>query len=52
MASSLTIECSKSLKTVAGYVSDAKGVHDLYLVFKGSGEGNLFKFDYWKFCKK
>jgi beta-xylosidase len=29
-------------------VTPVKGVHDLYLVFKG-GEGPLFQFNYWKF---
>jgi len=28
-------------------ISGAKGVHDIYFVFKG-GEGNLFNFDWWK----
>ena len=32
-------------------VSKAKGVHDMYLVFKG-GEGDLFNFDWWKFSTK
>lgn len=31
-------------------VSNIKGVHDLYLVFKGEGD-NLFDFDNWKFIK-
>ena len=35
-------------KTVSCKVGKVKGVHDLYLVFKG-GEGNLFSFDWWKF---
>ena len=29
-------------------VKKIKGVHDLYLVFKG-GEGELFNFDWWRF---
>ena len=29
-------------------VNGIKGVHDLYLLFKG-GEGELFQLDYWKF---
>jgi len=29
-------------------VAKAKGVHDVYFVFKG-GEGNLFNFDWWRF---
>ncbi|ADQ79770.1 glycoside hydrolase family 43 [Paludibacter propionicigenes WB4] len=28
-------------------INRAKGVHDIYFVFKG-GEGNLFNFDWWK----
>jgi len=28
-------------------INGAKGVHDIYFVFKG-GEGNLFNFDWWK----
>ena len=32
-------------------VSGATGVHDLYLVFKG-GEGDLFKFNWWKFKRR
>jgi arabinoxylan arabinofuranohydrolase len=35
-------------KTVSGKVAKTKGVHDVYLVFKGSN-GNLFNFDWWKF---
>lgn len=30
-------------------VRKAKGVHDLFLVFKGNPGDNLFNFDYWKF---
>lgn len=29
-------------------LNKTKGVHDVYLLFKG-GEGELFKFDWWKF---
>lgn len=35
-------------KTVSCPVSDAQGVHDLYLVFNG-GEGTLFNLNWWKF---
>lgn len=35
-------------KTFTTKVNKQKGVHDLYLVFKG-GDGELFKLDYWKF---
>lgn len=30
-------------------VTDATGVHDLYLLFRGGSGDNLFKFDHWKF---
>jgi len=33
-------------------VSGATGVHDLYMIFKGQAEGDLFKVDYWKFNQK
>ena len=32
-------------------VSNAKGVHDVFFVFKGP-EGNLFNFNWWKFSKR
>ncbi|MBS1565931.1 MAG: carbohydrate-binding protein, partial [Bacteroidetes bacterium] len=32
-------------------VNNAKGLHDLYFVFKG-GSGELFCFDWWKFNQK
>ncbi|KAK0384969.1 hypothetical protein NLU13_7447 [Sarocladium strictum] len=35
-------------KTVRCDVSGAEGTHDLYFVFRGSGEG-LFNFDWWQF---
>lgn len=38
-------------KNVSTNVSGAKGIHDLYLVFKGNGSEHLFNFDYWKFGK-
>ena len=34
--------------TVSGKVKKTKGVHDLFLVFKGS-KGELFNFDWWRF---
>ncbi len=37
-------------KTQSCKVNSVKGVHDLYLVFKG-GEGNLFNFNWWKLTK-
>ncbi|MFA9390357.1 MAG: glycoside hydrolase family 43 protein [Prolixibacteraceae bacterium] len=35
-------------KTLACKIAKTKGVHDVYLVFKG-GEAELFNFDWWKF---
>lgn len=37
-------------KTVTANITGAKGVHDLFLVFKGEGD-DLFKLDWWKFDK-
>jgi hypothetical protein len=31
-------------------VTNVKGIHDLYFVFKGN-DGKLFNFDWWKFNK-
>lgn len=33
-------------------VKNAKGVHDVYFIFKGDHGEKLFNFDYWKFKKK
>lgn len=33
-------------------VTDADGIHDLFLVFKGDFAGDLFKVDYWQFAKR
>ena len=30
-------------------VSNANGVRDLYLLFKGGGDASMFDFDYWRF---
>jgi beta-xylosidase len=35
-------------KILSCKVEKTKGIHDLYLMFKG-GEGNLFNFDWWQF---
>ena len=35
-------------KTLTCKVKKTKGIHDLYLIFKG-GEGDLFNLDYWMF---
>ncbi|HQF55035.1 MAG TPA: glycoside hydrolase family 43 protein [Fibrobacteria bacterium] len=39
-----------SWKSVTTTVSGATGVQDLYLVFKGSGTGELFNLDWWRFA--
>lgn len=36
-------------KEMTTNVTGATGVQDLYLVFKGSGSGELFNLDHWKF---
>ncbi len=33
-------------------VTDADGIHDLFLVFKGDSVSDLFKVDHWQFAKK
>lgn len=33
-------------------ITPTTGVHDLYFLFTGSGEEELFKFDYWQFEKE
>jgi hypothetical protein len=33
-------------------ITDASGIHDLFLVFKGEEEGSLFNIDCWQFGKK
>jgi len=35
--------------TAAANVTGATGVHDLFLVFKGDADGDLFKMDWWRF---
>ena len=32
-------------------ITQAYGVHDLFFVFKGKAQNNLFKFDYWQFAE-
>jgi arabinoxylan arabinofuranohydrolase len=39
-------------KTQSAPVSNATGVHDLFLVFQGSPTGQLLNLDYWKFNQK
>lgn len=36
--------------TITSAVKNAKGLHDLYFVFKGDG-AELFQFDWWKFSR-
>ena len=36
-------------KEVTVNVTNVQGIHDVYMIFKGSQEGALFKFDYWRF---
>lgn len=35
-----TVDCS---------IKDADGVHDVYFVFRGEGENELFNLDWWQF---
>ncbi|MFC0470758.1 glycoside hydrolase family 43 protein [Halalkalibacter kiskunsagensis] len=37
--------------TLRTAVSDVEGVHDLYFVYRGKSDQNLFKIDYWQFSK-
>src|SRR5690625_1164615 len=32
-------------------VTNVSGVHDVYFIFTGEEEGNLFNFDYWRFTE-
>ncbi|WP_167608033.1 glycoside hydrolase family 43 protein [Maribellus sediminis] len=41
---------AQSWKTLSTKIKAAKGVHDVFLVFKGE-EGDLFNFDWWQFKK-
>ncbi|RKR81776.1 carbohydrate binding protein with CBM6 domain [Mucilaginibacter gracilis] len=41
----------KNWANVSCDIKDTKGVHDIYLVFRG-GEWHLFNFDWWKFTAK
>ncbi len=50
----LTVPGTKGkIETLSCPIKDAKGVHDLYFVFKGSKhqKADLFNFDSWKFSK-
>ncbi|MGO8763526.1 MAG: family 43 glycosylhydrolase [Limisphaerales bacterium] len=42
---------SEAWQMKTAVVSGATGVHDLYFVFTGQGDGHLFNVDYWKFDK-
>ncbi|WP_284640821.1 carbohydrate-binding protein [Paenibacillus silviterrae] len=41
-----------SWKTKTTSISDAPGVHDLFMVYWGATTGNLFKVDYWQLEQK
>jgi len=41
---------STTWKTVSTTVTGARGVQDLFLVFRGSGTGGLFNLDWWQFA--
>ncbi|HEX9062002.1 MAG TPA: carbohydrate-binding protein, partial [Clostridia bacterium] len=41
---------AQTWKTIETNISGATGVHKLYLMFTGTGTGNLFNFDYWQFA--
>ncbi|MFC4098209.1 carbohydrate-binding protein [Paenibacillus xanthanilyticus] len=41
-----------SWQTKTASVSGATGVHDLYMVYRGTAAGHLFKIDYWQFGQK
>lgn len=50
----IAVPCTKGkIETLTCPVSGAKGIHDLYFVFKGSKQQkrNLFNFDSWRFYK-
>lgn len=52
LVSKVTIDNTKNeYKTFSSPVKDAKGVHDIYFVFKGTKNqnSNLFNFDAWEF---
>ena len=44
----LKIDPAKGFKTVGCSLKDAKGVHDLYFVFKGEAGHDLFVWDWWR----
>lgn len=39
-------------KEITTNVTNAKGVHDVYMVFRGEQKDEIFNFDYWKFTQK
>ncbi|WP_345954345.1 family 43 glycosylhydrolase [Mucilaginibacter sp. PAMB04168] len=41
----------ESWRVISTGVSGAKGIHDVFMVFKGSN-GHLFNFNWWQFAKK
>ncbi len=40
---------SKEWKLLECEVKKVTGIHNIFFMFKGGNEGNLFAFDYWKF---
>jgi hypothetical protein len=42
----------QSWKVLQTKIEKINGIHDVYFVFNGEEEGNLFNFDSWKFNKK
>lgn len=48
LCGTLKIDPTKGFKTVGCSLKDAKGVHDLYFVFKGEAGHDLFVWDWWR----
>ena len=48
LCGTLKIDPAKGFKTVGCSLKDAKGVHDLYFVFKGEAGHDLFVWDWWR----
>lgn len=43
---------SEAWKELSTSISGANGIHDLFMVFEGDSQEELFCFDYWKFTEK
>ena len=48
---SLTVNAASEWETVTADVTDATGVRDLFMVFIGGDDEELFDFDWWSFSK-